>query len=465
MENSIKTLEFKLTLNHAQSDQIDRWMQSQQHVWNSALSLLLQHQKFSHYNKIDKQNAPCCPIPWEYRYIPNGNGDGYLTIPYSPYTSTRKGRKYHPCCPIPQAYQVPEINSQHKFSLVPWFAYKTLGDRRLPNGFSLDVDLITFAPSKFMQGTIELLHTSWQEYKKGKRAVPRFKSSRSRNEMTTIRNNDHLNIKDGDYIKLPKMKGRVKAKSLARRMANVIKICQGFTISKKASGYYLYVSVEVPKKSVRSTDIAAGFDAGVAHLLTDDKGRHIENPRYLQKLEKRLKRLQRKASRKYSKNLGKTKNWEKLKAEIAVLHEKIARQRKAYSHKQSTFITRKFGTVIMEDLNLAGMKKRAKPKPNADGTGYEHNGAAAKSGLNKAISDAGMGQLIALIKQKSEDNGRTFIKVPAHHTSQTCFACGHVSKNNRKSQADFTCESCGYSDNADANAAKNIKQRGLEMLE
>lgn len=462
MKTTVKTLEFKLSLNPEQSAIIDHWMKAQQHVWNSALSLLIQHETFSSYCKIDKAYHPCCPVPWEYRYIPDPEKNGYICVPYSR-IGTVINHQYRQSCPIPQAYQQPQIKSAHKFSLTPWFAYKTLSEQSLPGGFPLDVELISSAPAKVMQGTIELLHTSWQEYKKRtERGMPRFKTKRF--SITTIRNTDHLNIKDGDRVLLPKIKQQVKVKGLSERLKNVSKVCQGFTISKKASGYYLYLAVEVPFVAFKDGTSDAGFDAGIVHLLTDDKGKHYANPRYLKTAEKRLKRLQRQASRKYLMNSGKTNKWKKLQSKINRLHEKVSRQRKSYAHKTSTFIVSKHQNIFVEDLNLQGMRKRAKVKPNEEGTGFLPNGQSAKSGLNKAIADAGMGQVISLIETKANHHGRTFKKVPAHHTSQTCAVCGAVDKNNRLSQSLFTCLSCGHSDNADTNAAKNIKQRGYDML-
>ena len=56
------------------------------------------------------------------------------------------------------------------------------------------------------------------------------------------------------------------------------------------------------------------------------------------------------------------------------------------------------------------------------------------------------------------------VRVDPRHTSQTCAGCGHVSPENRKSQAVFRCVSCGHEDHADLNAARNILRAGHARL-
>lgn len=73
---STKTLEFKLSLNATQAAMVDSWLDVQRWVWNRGLALLKEFEAFSQYNKHDKAYAPCCPVPWEYRWVPNdGKGE------------------------------------------------------------------------------------------------------------------------------------------------------------------------------------------------------------------------------------------------------------------------------------------------------------------------------------------------------------------------------------------------------
>ena len=84
-----------------------------------------------------------------------------------------------------------------------------------------------------------------------------------------------------------------------------------------------------------------------------------------------------------------------------------------------------------------------------------------KSGLNKAILDQGWGLFFEMLTYKQDWSGGIVIKVPPHHTSQTCPRCRHIAKANRLTQADFVCVECGYQNNADVVGAMNILTRGL----
>ena len=108
----------------------------------------------------------------------------------------------------------------------------------------------------------------------------------------------------------------------------------------------------------------------------------------------------------------------------------------------------------------------ARPKPRPDGNGgHQPNGAAAKSGLNSSILDAGWGIFLRILSAKAESAGRQVIAVDPRQTSQRCSECGHTAAGNRVSQAVFRCMACGYHANADVNAAKNILRAGLALQE
>ena len=102
---------------------------------------------------------------------------------------------------------------------------------------------------------------------------------------------------------------------------------------------------------------------------------------------------------------------------------------------------------------------------SAAGTAENHGkNVAQKSGLNKAILDQGWGEFQRQLDYKTAWNGGLLIAVPAHHTSQTCPCCGHVSKDNRQTQARFACVECGYENNADVVGAINVLERGHRLL-
>ncbi len=111
---------------------------------------------------------------------------------------------------------------------------------------------------------------------------------------------------------------------------------------------------------------------------------------------------------------------------------------------------------------LAHTVRNPAPKPAEDGQSFLSNQAKAKGGLNRSLSDAGLGQLRVMLEAKASELGRLVVAVNPAHTSQCCSLCGHTEPGNRLSQEDFCCLSCGYRANADVNTARNIlrKARG-----
>jgi putative transposase len=113
-------------------------------------------------------------------------------------------------------------------------------------------------------------------------------------------------------------------------------------------------------------------------------------------------------------------------------------------------LARRFGTVVLEDLNTKGMTASARGTVDEPGRNVRQ-----KSGLNRAILNQGWHIFEALLSYKLKERGGELMKVPARHTSQTCSACGAVDSRSRKNQAHFVCTSCDHFEKADTNAAKS----------
>lgn len=118
-----------------------------------------------------------------------------------------------------------------------------------------------------------------------------------------------------------------------------------------------------------------------------------------------------------------------------------------------------------ERLNIAGMTKTPAPRPGPERPGtFLPNQAAAKAGLNRGILDAGWGQFVMILANQAESAGRRMIAVDARNTSRTCPDCGHVTKENRTTQAQLECTACGFLANADHVGALNVHHRdGLAL--
>ena len=116
--------------------------------------------------------------------------------------------------------------------------------------------------------------------------------------------------------------------------------------------------------------------------------------------------------------------------------------------------------AAFEDLNVSGMTRRPRPRPDGRG-GYQRNGAAAKAGLNKAVLDAGLGEFRRQLEYKSERHGRTLTVTGRWYpSSKTCSTCGHLLAELSLSTRHWTCPSCGARHDRDVNAAKNILAAG-----
>ncbi|MGH3373113.1 MAG: RNA-guided endonuclease InsQ/TnpB family protein [Actinoallomurus sp.] len=233
------------------------------------------------------------------------------------------------------------------------------------------------------------------------------------------------------------------------------------TISLKREGSRWFVVLscdDVPAERLPGTGAVAGIDLGVTSLVTTSDGGHLANPRHLAAAVGRLATAQRDLARK---KRG-SKRRRKVVARVAALHAKVRRQRLDGAHKAALRLVRDYDVIVTEDLQVANMTRRAAPRPEGAG-GYLPNGAAAKSGLNRSILDAGWGVFLRVLAHKAEKAGRKVIAVNPADTSRTCARCGHCAKENRRTQAKFVCTACGHAAHADVNAAINILRAGLAL--
>jgi putative transposase len=224
------------------------------------------------------------------------------------------------------------------------------------------------------------------------------------------------------------------------------------TVKREGTRWYVILSCDdVPAEPLPATGVTVGIDMGVVSFLTASDGTHVPNPRHLTAGAGRLAAAQQSLARK--KRGGRRRR--KAVAKVANLHGKVRRQRLDHAHKTALTLLRGHDVIVHEALQVANMTRRPKPRPAAGGT-YEPNGAAAKSGLNKSILDAGWGVFLGILHAKAESAGRVVIEVNPAFTSQRCAECGHVAAGNRVTQAEFRCLACGHQAHADVNAAENI---------
>jgi IS605 OrfB family transposase len=131
-------------------------------------------------------------------------------------------------------------------------------------------------------------------------------------------------------------------------------------------------------------------------------------------------------------------------------------QRKDFLHKASRKLANTYGTIYLENLNIAGMTRRPKPTQDEATKAYVPNGASAKAGLNTSILDAGWYQFQRYCTYKAEEAGRSVVFVDPKYTSQRCSNCDRIVK---KTLSDrwHSC-GCGTTLDRDHNSALEIKR-------
>lgn len=306
------------------------------------------------------------------------------------------------------------------------------------------------APSQPLQQTLKNLDRALKDAfnKKSPKAFPVFKKKYISQD--SFRYPQGFKI-EGKNIFLPKI-GWVGF----RKSRQILGVPKNVTVSRKGNHWYVSIQTEreVAETKHPSSSIIGG-DRGIAKFLTLSDGTSYEALNAFRKMETKL----RKEQQKLSKKTKKSKNWSKQKSKISRLHIKIADMRNDYLHKISNAISKSHAAVVLEDLKVKNMSASAAGTKEEPGKLVKQ-----KSGLNKAILDQGWGNFRQYLEYKQARRGGLVLYVNPAYTSQTCSGCGHKHPENRKSQAEFVCQACGLTMNADHNAALNILRAGHARL-
>ncbi|RLD50471.1 MAG: transposase, partial [Bacteroidetes bacterium] len=232
---------------------------------------------------------------------------------------------------------------------------------------------------------------------------------------------------------------------------------KNITITRKADRWYASIQTEQDIEiQNHPCESEIGIDAGIKCFAAFSDGTLVEGVNSFRRHEDTLAREQRKLARK---ERG-SQNWKKQKRKISRLHHTISNVRSDFLHKLSTETSQNHARVFVEGLQIRNMSASGRGTIEEPGRNVR-----AKSGLNKAILDQGWFEFRRQLDYKLFWKGGMLVEVNPRHTSQRCSCCGHTSKENRLSQAEFECIACGYEENADVNAAKNIKTVGqTEMV-
>ncbi len=304
------------------------------------------------------------------------------------------------------------------------------------------------APSQALQQALKDLEEAYRNFFEKRAAFPRFKKKGLWNS-----------FRYPQGIKLDQANSRVFLPKLGwLRYRNSREVCgtvKNVTVSQLGGKWTVSIQTDREVEQPLPKGEVIGIDMGIARFATLSDGAYIEPLNSFKKHQQRLARYQRAMARKQKFS----NNWKKAKAQVQRVHSRIANVRNDFLHKASCQISQNHAMIAIEDLQIRNMSKSA--KGNSEQPGKQ---VRKKSGLNRSILDQGWGEFRRQLEYKTAWNGGLVVAVPPQYTSQTCPCCGHVSRDNRQTQAKFACVECGYENNADVVGAISILARGHRVL-
>ena len=274
-----------------------------------------------------------------------------------------------------------------------------------------------------------------------------------------------ITVVDDRHVQLPRL-GCIRTKEPAVKLRRLLDRGQArilsATVSEGAGRWFVSFTCEVERQDLPATDPAAvvGIDLGVKHLAVVSTGEVVENPEALSRYERRMRRLQRAASRR----LKGSRRRARTKVQLARCHRKVADTRRDVLHQLTTPLATTYGVVVVEDLHVKGMTAAPKPAENGDGT-YARNGARAKAGLNRAVLDTSPAELRRQLTYKlAWHGGRLVVADRFFPSSKLCSSCGETKAKLSLAERSYRCEHCGLVIDRDLNAALNLAAYGRRAL-
>jgi putative transposase len=309
------------------------------------------------------------------------------------------------------------------------------------------------APVHPLQQTLKDLERAYTNFFSKRADFPRFKKKGI---------SDSFRYPDPKQIKLDQANSRLFLPKLGwvryRNSREVLGTVKNVTVSQSAGKWYISIQTEREVETPIPKGDAIGIDLGVARFAAFDRPLptfegedHLKPLNSFKKHQARLRKAQRALSRKTKFS----NNWKKAKARVQRIHAQIGNARRDYLHKATTAISQNHAMVCIEDLKVRNMSASAAGTLDQPGRNVR-----AKSGLNRSILDQGWFEFRRQLDYKLQRSGGWLVAVPPHNTSRTCPACGHVSAENRRTQAQFHCVECDFKENADIVGAINILRAG-----
>lgn len=296
--------------------------------------------------------------------------------------------------------------------------------------FLRDVDSIA------LQQSLRDLDQGFVNFFQKRAGHPRFKSKHNNHQSyRTMNQNNKIRIV-GKYIKLPKL-GYVKIKQHME-----IGHINNATIKRTPTGkYFVVLNVEFEPEVRQNNGGSIGIDVGIKEFYSDSNGNVVSNPKFLEKSSKKLRREQRKLSRKKKGS----NNRNKQRIRVAKVHEKITNQRNDFLQKISTMLISENQVICIENLKIKNMVRNHK--------------------LARCIGSVSWGKFFNMLEYKANWYGNKIIKVPTMYpSSQTCSCCGNKNPLVKNlAIRKWECPNCHTKHDRDTNASINILNKGLSI--
>jgi putative transposase len=294
--------------------------------------------------------------------------------------------------------------------------------------------------SQSLQMAVRNLDNAFTRFFKEKKGFPKFKSKKASRESFQLPQRVSVDF-DKSLLNIPKFREGISA-VFHRRFEGKVKTV---TISRTPTNKY-YASIlvendaELPSLPQIEESSAIGIDTGIKTFLTISDGRTFENPKFLKKSARKLRRLQRQHSR--SKK-GSNRR-EKSRKRLARQYEKVTNQRRDYIHKVTANLTSdsQVRTICIEDLNVKGMVKNRN--------------------LAKSLHDVSLGLFYEILTYKCQWRGINLVQIGRFEpSSKICNCCGYVKNDLTLKDRSWWCPNCQVWHDRDLNASINIKKFGL----
>ena len=287
--------------------------------------------------------------------------------------------------------------------------------------------------SQALQQTLHDLDKAFQSFFAKRSRFPKFKAKKT--DPLRFRIPQRVTL-DGSSVRVPKI-GRIKAR-IHRPIEGVIKSA---TFKQEPDGHWYVCFVVEQQASDRVEQPVAthaGVDVGLKTFAVLSNGEQIVNPRYYRTQARKLRRAQRRLSRR---TLG-SANRAKARQHVARLHQKVKQQRADFLHKVTTKLIKQFDLVSIEDLSVRGL---------------------ARTKLSTNVLDASWGTFRRLLTYKTDRRNSYLMLIGRFYpSSRLCPACGAINADLSLADRIWRC-ACGVVHDRDLNAARNIDAEGLRL--